>query len=86
MVSEYLTPGKRNAISLADLSSMIGLPERTLKKAVLEERLTGILILSSDHGYYLPDSIEEIREYVNTRRAYLKTARKALLPFKKALL
>jgi len=86
MVNEYLLAGKQNAISLSELSKITGMPERSLKKAVLDERLTGILILSSDQGYYLPDSIDDIREYVKTRRAYLKTAGKALLPFKKALL
>lgn len=84
-ISEFLSTGEREAISLEQLSLATGLPERAVKKAVLNERLNGELILSSENGYFLPADENELRRYVNSRKGYLKTAHAALQPFIKAL-
>lgn len=84
-IADYLNSGERDAISLESLSKSTGLPERAVKKEVLQARLNGKLILSNENGYFLPSDAEEIKAYVFKRKAYLKTAHAALRPFVKAI-
>jgi biotin operon repressor len=84
-ISDFLNNGESEAVSLETLSISTGLPERAVKKAVLQARLNGELILSSDNGYFLPSDSDEIKAYVCKRKGYLKTAHAALRPFIKAI-
>jgi hypothetical protein len=85
VISDFLLTGKGNAISMTDLAHVCQVPERALQREVLEARLNGELIISDEAGYYLPEDESDIRQYVTTRKAYIKTASKALKPFIKAL-
>lgn len=84
-ISDFLSAGEGQAVSLDELSISTGLPERAVKAAVLRARLAGELILSNEKGYFLPGDEQELRQYVTTRKSYLKTAHAALRPFLKAL-
>ena len=84
-IIEYLSAGQENAIPLSDLAAAVNIPERSLQKEILTARLSGELILSSDRGYFLPSDPDDLREYVIKRKAYIKTASKALRPFLNAL-
>jgi len=84
-IADFLTEGEKDAVSLENLSISTGLPERIVKREVLQARLRGELILSSENGYFLPSDPDEIKRYVFTRKAYLKTAHAALRPFLKAI-
>lgn len=84
-ISDFLSVGKDNALPLMDLSARTQLSERAVQKEILESRLRGELIISSDEGYYLPSDLDEVREYVIRKKATLKTTAAALQPFVKAL-
>lgn len=84
-ISDFLSAGEGQAVSLDELSLATGLPERAVKAEVLRSRMAGQLILSSERGYFLPADEYELRKYVNSRKGYLKTAHAALRPFLKAL-
>ena len=84
-ISDFLSNGEGQAVSLDELSLSTGLPERAVKAEVLRSRMNGELILSSERGYFLPADPDEIRRYVCSRKGYLKTAAAALRPFIKAL-
>lgn len=84
-ISDYLSNGEKDAVSLENLALSTGLPERAVKKEVLQARLRGELILSTENGYFLPADAEEIRSYVYKRKAYIKTANRALKPFVNAI-
>ena len=84
-IADFLSNGEKEAVSLENLSLSTGLPERAVKKEVLQARLRGELILSTENGYFLPSDAEEIKSYVFKRKAYLKTAHAALRPFVKAI-
>ncbi len=53
-ISSLLSHGALNAIPAADITALTGLDARGIRFAVERERLSGTLILSDDHGYYLP--------------------------------
>lgn len=84
-IADFLLTGKRNAISMTDLAHVVNIPERSVRLEILQARINGELICSCDQGYFLPESVDDIREYVISRKAFLKTAGKALKPFVKAI-
>ena len=84
-IRDLLSVGQDQAVSLQDLAAAVNIPERAVKREILNARLSGELILSSDRGYFFPADQDEIREYVIKRKAFIKTAGAALRPFLKAL-
>lgn len=88
-ISNYLRHGEQNAVSMDDLSRLLGLSSRACRKAVEAERLTGTLILSSERGYFLPGTgsagRSEIVRFqrrtaarVRTGQAILRSSRRVL--------
>lgn len=88
-VMKFLRHGEQNAISMGDLSRLLNLSPRAVRKAVEAERLTGKLILSSERGYFLPGEgaagREEITRFhrrtaarVRTGQAILRSSRRVL--------
>ena len=84
-IADFLLNGEENAISLERLATVTALPERAVRAEVLRARIAGELILSSDKGYFLPECDDDIRRYVITRKACIKTSCMALRPFVKAM-
>ena len=84
-ITDFLLVGRKNATSMTDLAHIADIPERSLRFEILQARIAGELICSCDQDYFLPESVDDIREYVISRKAYLKTANKALKPFIKAI-
>lgn len=84
-IIDFLSKGEDQAVSLSDLSALVNLPERAVKREILNARLRGELILSSERGYFLPSGEDELRSYIYQRKAFIKTASAALRPFVNAL-
>ena len=84
-ITDFIPIGKENATSMTDLAHIANVPERSLRAEILRARINGELICSCDRGYFLPESVDDIKEYVVSRKAFLKTAGKALKPFVKAI-
>lgn len=84
-ISDFLLEGERNAISMADLARITNLQERVLRREILQARANGELICSSDSGYFLPESLDEIRAFVMERKAAIRSTQLSLKPFLKAL-
>ena len=88
-VSDFLRRGESNAISMGDLSRLLGLSPRACRKAVEAERLTGTLILSSERGYFLPGEgaagRDEITRFQRRTAARLRTGKALLRSSRRAL-
>jgi hypothetical protein len=84
-LSELIPIGKHEAISMTDLSKLIGLPPSDVRLMILNARKIGVLICSGDEGYYFPKNDDELKEYVRRRRKYIRTAKIALKPFEASL-
>lgn len=84
-IADFLLNGEENAISLERLAIVTALPERAVRAEVLRARLAGELIISSNAGYFLPECDDDIRRFVRTRKAAIKTSAAALRPFVKAM-
>lgn len=88
-IESYLHRGVENAISTAQLKLITGLDDRQIRKAVERERRAGVLILSCNSGYFLPQTGQagqlEIAAFYRTAKAKavslltsISVARKAL--------
>lgn len=65
MIAELLSYGEKSAISTPDLCRVLGITDtRELRQIVAKERKAGALILSSCAGYFLPESVDEVRRFV----------------------
>ena len=84
-VSDLLLEGEGNAISMADLARIAQVPERALRREILQARANGELICSSDKGYFLPADNSEIAAFVAERKAAIRSTNLSLKPFIKAL-
>ena len=85
MITDFICTGREQAISLSDLSAAAGIPERSAKREILEARIKGHLICSNEDGYFFAETADDLRDYVRSRQASIKTSRSALVPFLKAL-
>lgn len=54
MLNELLSHGAHNALSAAEISRLTGLSPREIRHTAERERLSGVIILSDEGGYYLP--------------------------------
>lgn len=88
-ISDVLRHGEGSAISMDDLSRLMGLSPRAVRKAVEAERLTGTLILSSERGYFLPGEgvagRSEIVRFQKRTAARLRTGKALLRSSRRAL-
>ena len=68
-IAALLSPGKANGRKCAELAATVGTDGRSLRRAIQVERQAGALILSStETGYFLPDNVDELREFVISMR------------------
>lgn len=86
LIEDFILEGRANGISQADIARIANIPERAVRREVDEARINrGKLIIGDESGYYFPATESDITEYVNRRKASIRTSRKALAPFIKAL-
>ncbi len=74
IVSGYLGTGKANAVPMDKLSEMLGKTPRVTRLIIARERKRGVLIMSSNSGYFLPDletseGREDALHYLRTMKA-----------------
>ena len=82
---EWLTDtipiGQRDAVSMSHLARVHNLSDRKMRREVEKARKAGNLICSSDKGYFMPETISDIREYARRERARIRTGCQCLAPF-----
>ena len=68
-IADFLSHGSVNGVTTRELMGLLGIPERTVRKMIQMERLSGIPILSNTlDGYYLPTNTEELVSCVRSLR------------------
>lgn len=64
-IIQALKTGENNAVSLADMCRVSGINNRATRQIIEDLRRSGVVIISSNKGYYLPETLEEVRHYIN---------------------
>ena len=72
-ISDYLMTGAENALTAAELMSILHCSRRDIVRAVENERFEGVLIIGSksmdNPGYYLAATYEEAARFISRRRS-----------------
>lgn len=80
MIAEYLSEGKKNAITAKELAKIIGCTVREVSQRVELERRAGVPICAScdpsSPGYYLPENAGELALYVAALNKRLRNIRR----------
>lgn len=82
-IIDFIPFGRKNAVSMKELSIRMRCDKRTVRAAVFNARIHGAVICStcdgdSSDGYYRPVSAEEALPYVNMQRKRIESAKAAL--------
>lgn len=64
-IDKLIPRGAENAVPMVDLAKVSGLSERGVRKTIEQLRRNGSVICSNDNGYYLPDNLLELRDYIS---------------------
>ena len=80
-LTETIPIGEHDAVPMGYLAALHHLSDRKMRKAVEGARRCGILICSSDRGYFMPETLQEIRAYTERTKARIKTGGQCLAPF-----
>ena len=66
---------------MADLARITGTEARELRRMIEAARRAGILICSSEKGYFMPETLQDIRQHVHRARERIRTGGACLRPF-----
>lgn len=80
-LTETIPEGEQEAVPMSYLASLHHISERKMRKEVEGARRCGILICSSDRGYFMPETLKEIRDYTQRTKARIRTGGQCLAPF-----
>lgn len=76
-----LPTGELNAIPLSNIHRISGAAdERATRKIIENLRRDGVVICSSECGYYFPADVIELRQYVNKERSRAASISTTLKP------
>ena len=73
--------GQRDAVSMTYLAKLHRMTKRELRREVEQARRAGILICSSNRGYFMPESMQDISEHAHRAGERIRTATACLAPF-----
>lgn len=80
-LTDTIPTGQMDAISMSHLARIHNLSNRKMRREVEKARRAGNLICSSDRGYFMPETIADIRDYALRTKARLRTGGQCLAPF-----
>lgn len=84
-LTDRIPAGKADAVSMAHLARVMGMEPRELRLAVEQARRAGILICSCEKGYFMPETIQELKAHAQRMGARIRTGRDCLRPFLKEI-
>lgn len=86
-IEDYLSEGRENALSMADLALILNVKKRTVRTMILTARISGSPICSTcqgnRRGYFMPRNADEARIYLHEQTSRIRTSRAALHGVKK---
>ena len=80
-LTDTIPIGQRDAVSMSHLARVHHLSDRKMRREVEKARKAGNLICSSDKGYFMPETIADVREYAHRAGERIRTGRACLKPF-----
>lgn len=69
IIIHALRKGQGNAIKCADLEELTQLDNREVRRCIEQLRRSGVVICSSDDGYFYPETRAELQEFIHKEAA-----------------
>lgn len=66
---------------MTNLAQIFGVSKRETRKMIEDARRAGILICSCEKGYFMPETLLELRDYARRTKARITTGARCLTPF-----
>lgn len=73
-ILEHIDFGRENAVPMKELSRLLGVSERDVRRLIERARIDNFAILSSEEGYFLPATWTEICDYCARTALRIQTA------------
>lgn len=77
----FIPTGEREAVSMSHLARTLAVSQRELRRSIEQARRAGNLICSSEKGYFIPETLDELKAYAHRTRERARTNRACLAPF-----
>lgn len=77
-VIDYIPTGSENGISNLEFAILAGVDEREARRIVTRARIQHIPICSGPEGYFIPENLEELNQYIWTQNKRVKTGIRVL--------
>lgn len=85
VILDRIPYGSDNAVSMRDLARGLGEDQRQIRFRIERARIAGNVIAGTDAGIFIPETVEELREYVRRNDNRVKTSCVALASAKRLL-
>lgn len=83
-IVDFIPKGEKNAVSRGYLRTVTNLSDRDVRRAIAEQRKSGVPILASKTGgYFIAENIEQIEEYLKWIDSYNTSYYFDFLPLRK---
>lgn len=79
-ILDRIPSGSGNAVSMRDLARGLGETEREIRFRIQKARVDGNVIAGTDAGIFIPETDDELREYVNRSQSRIDTSIATLEP------
>lgn len=82
-ILDYIPKGKKNAISNRELQTLLHIDRRDIQRFIRAARLKGVVICGlggRNGGYFIPETLEEVIDYVKTAKKTIISIIEALEP------
>ena len=77
--------GEDNAITQREITKLTGIQPRDTRLILERLRKSGVVICSSDHGRFFPETIEELEHYLNRVQANVRNQCISIAPARRLL-
>ena len=85
IILDILPKGKDRALKMSALAAALHTSERDVRRLIHEARCNGAVIIGDNHGYYIPETREELLPYYFTARKRSVSGLKSLKAAKRKL-
>lgn len=73
-IISLIRSGEENALHLSELISLTGIDDRILRKHIETIRRNGVVIASNKNGYFYPETLREIDEYISQESSRISSS------------
>ncbi len=77
--------GEDNAITQREITAMLGIGARETRQILERLRKSGVVICSSDHGRFFPETVDELEHYLNRVQANVRNQCISIAPARRLL-